>query len=139
MEDGNVISRKVAPYSYRTRNTKVRGRSTYFYGEDFTPGEDHGIKCFLIENCLDAKESKQSFTPKHPVEIKREIDELERKREEQDRQDKEVQDKVKDELNDKDNLNNDQEDLKRQAKLDAQKPKQPTTPKKEPPKKDEQP
>ena len=52
VEDGSIISRKVAPYSYRTRNTKVRGRSTYFYADDFTPGQEHGIKCFLIENCL---------------------------------------------------------------------------------------
>ena len=77
VDEGEIISRKVAPYSYRTRNTKVRGRSTYFYGEDYTPGEDHTIKCFLIENCLDAKESKQSFTPRHPIEIKMEIDKLE--------------------------------------------------------------
>ena len=77
VDDGEIISRKVAPYSYRTRNTKVRGRSTYFYGEDYTPGEDRTIKCFLIENCLDAKESKQSFTPRHPIEIKMEIDKLE--------------------------------------------------------------
>ena len=82
VDEGEIISRKVAPYSYRTRDTKVRGRSTYFYGEDFTPGEDHTIKCFLIENCLDAKESKQSFTPRHPVEIKMEIDKLEQKRKE---------------------------------------------------------
>ena len=52
VEDGSIISRKVAPYSYRTRNTKVRGRSTYFYADDFTPGQEHGIKCFLIDNCL---------------------------------------------------------------------------------------
>lgn len=38
VEDGEVISRRVGPYSYRTRNTKVRGRSTYFYADDFTPG-----------------------------------------------------------------------------------------------------
>lgn len=80
VDEGEIISRKVAPYSYRTRDTKVRGRSTYFYGEDYTPGEDHTIKCFLIENCLDAKESKQSFTPRHPIEIKQEIDRLEQKR-----------------------------------------------------------
>ena len=58
VEDNEIISRKVAPYSYRTRNTKVRGRSTYFYADDFTPGQEHGIKCFFIENCLDVKESK---------------------------------------------------------------------------------
>lgn len=80
VDEGEIISRKVAPYSYRTRDTKVRGRSTYFYGDDYTPGEDHTIKCFLIENCLDAKESKQSFTPRHPIEIKQEIDRLEQKR-----------------------------------------------------------
>ena len=57
VEDGSIISRKVAPYSYRTRNTQVRGRSTYFYADDFTPGQEHGIKCFLIENCLQVKES----------------------------------------------------------------------------------
>ena len=38
VEDGDIISRKVAPYSYRIRNTKVRGKSTYFYADDFTPG-----------------------------------------------------------------------------------------------------
>ena len=80
VEDAEIISRKVAPYSYRTRNTKTRGRSTYFYADDFTPGQEHGIKCFLIENCLDVKESKQSFTPKFPVEIKQEIDRLEKQR-----------------------------------------------------------
>ena len=58
VEEGEIISRKVAPYSYRTRNTKTRGRSTYFYAEDFTPGQEHGIKCFLIDNCLQAKESR---------------------------------------------------------------------------------
>lgn len=52
VDDGEIISRKVAPYSYRTRRTKVRGKSTYFYADDFTPGEEHGIKCFLIDNCL---------------------------------------------------------------------------------------
>ena len=82
VEDGHVISRRVAPYSYRTRDTKVRGRSTYFYAEDFTPGEEQGIKCFLIENCLDAKESNRKFTPRHPIEIKQEIDRLEKKRKE---------------------------------------------------------
>lgn len=92
VEDGSIISRKVAPYSYRTRNTKVRGRSTYFYADDFTPGQEHGIKCFLIENCLQVKESKQSFTPRWPVEIKQEIDRLEKQR----------QDKEKQELKDKD-------------------------------------
>lgn len=80
VDEGEIISRRVAPYSYRTRDTKVRGRSTYFYAEDFTPGEEQGIKCFLIENCLDAKESNRKFTPRHPIEIKREIDRLERKR-----------------------------------------------------------
>lgn len=80
VEDGNTISRRVGPYSYRTRDTKVRGRSTYFYADDFTPGEEKGIKCFLIENCLDAKESKQSFSPRFPVEIRQEIDRLERQR-----------------------------------------------------------
>ena len=80
VESGEIISRRVAPYSYRTRDTKVRGRSTYFYAEDFTPGEEQGIKCFLIENCLDAKESNRKFTPRHPIEIKQEIDRLEQKR-----------------------------------------------------------
>ena len=80
VESGEIISRRVAPYSYRTRDTKVRGRSTYFYAEDFTPGEEQGIKCFLIENCLDAKESNRKFTPRHPIEIKQEIDKLEQKR-----------------------------------------------------------
>jgi hypothetical protein len=100
VEDGTVISRKVAPYSYRTRNTKTRGRSTYFYAQDFTPGEDNCIKCFLIENCLDVRESKQSFTPKFPVEIKREIDELERKREREEQQ--KIDDKERDELKNQD-------------------------------------
>ena len=50
--DGETISRRVAPYSYRTRRTKVRGKATYFYGQDFTPGEDNSIKCFLVDNCL---------------------------------------------------------------------------------------
>lgn len=80
VESGEIISRRVAPYSYRTRDTKVRGRSTYFYAEDFTPGEEQGIKCFLIENCLDAKESNRKFTPRHPIEIRQEIDRLEQKR-----------------------------------------------------------
>lgn len=104
VDEGEIISRKVAPYSYRTRDTKVRGRSTYFYGEDYTPGEDHTIKCFLIENCLDAKESKQSFTPRHPIEIKMEIDKLEQKRKE--------------------------DELKKQKK-DNDKEEQPTTPEKD--------
>lgn len=86
VEDGSVISRKVAPYSYRTRNTKVRGRSTYFYADDFTPGQEHGIKCFLIENCLQVKESKQSFTPRWPVEIKQEIDRLEKQRQDKEKE-----------------------------------------------------
>jgi hypothetical protein len=80
IEGGDIISRKVAPYSYRTRDTKIRGRSTYFYAEDFTPGEEHTIKCFLIDNCLDAKASRQKFTPRHPIEIKQEIDRLEKQR-----------------------------------------------------------
>ena len=78
--DGETISRRVAPYSYRTRRTKVRGKATYFYGQDFTPGEDHTIKCFLVDNCLDAKKSPSSFFPKFTVEIKQEIDQLEQKR-----------------------------------------------------------
>ena len=78
--DGETISRRVAPYSYRTRRTKVRGKATYFYGQDFTPGEDHTIKCFLVDNCLDAKKSPISFKPKFDIEIKQEIDRLERKR-----------------------------------------------------------
>lgn len=78
--DGEIISRRVAPYSYRTRRTKVRGKATYFYGQDFTPGEDHTIKCFLVDNCLDAKKSPSSFFPKFTVEIKQEIDQLEQKR-----------------------------------------------------------
>jgi hypothetical protein len=86
VEDGSIISRKVAPYSYRTRNTKVRGRSTYFYADDFTPGQEHGIKCFLIENCLQVKESKQSFTPRWDVEIKQEIDRLEKQRQDKERE-----------------------------------------------------
>lgn len=84
VESGEIISRRVAPYSYRTRDTKVRGRSTYFYAEDFTPGEEQGIKCFLIENCLDAKESNRSFTPRHPIEIKQEIDKLEQQKRKED-------------------------------------------------------
>ena len=80
VEDAEIISRKVAPYSYRTRNTKTRGRSTYFYADDFTPGQEHCIKCFLIENCLDVKETRQSFTPKFPIEIKQEIDRLEKQK-----------------------------------------------------------
>lgn len=80
VEDNEIISRKVAPYSYRTRNTKVRGKSTYFYAQDFTPGQDHEIKCFLIDNCLQAKKSMQKFSPKFPIEIKQEIDRLEQKR-----------------------------------------------------------
>lgn len=95
VEDGEVISRKVAPYSYRTRNTKVRGRSTYFYADDFTPGEEHGIKCFLIDNCLDVRESRQSFTPRFPVEIKQEIDRLEQKRREDEKEKEREEQKMK--------------------------------------------
>ena len=92
--DGEIISRRVAPYSYRTRYTEVRGKATYFYGQDFTPGEDHTIKCFLIDNCIQAKRSNASFSPKFPIEIKQEIDELERKREQRrlDREKKKRQD-----------------------------------------------
>lgn len=97
VDEGEIVSRKVAPYSYRTRNTKVRGRATYFYAEDFTPGEERGIKCFLVDNCLRVKESKQSFTPRWPVEIKQEIDRLEQKRreddEKKDREEKERQER----------------------------------------------
>ena len=88
VEDNEIVSRKVAPYSYRTRNTKVRGRSTYFYADDFTPGQEHGIKCFLIENCLQVKKSNQSFTPRWPVEIKQEIDRLEKQRQDKEKQKK---------------------------------------------------
>ena len=86
--DGETISRRVAPYSYRTRRTKVRGQATYFYGQDFTPGEDNTIKCFLVDNCLQAKKSPTSFSPKFTIEIKQEIDRLEdqRRKEEQEKE-----------------------------------------------------
>ena len=106
VETGEIISRRVAPYSYRTRDTKVRGRSTYFYAEDFTPGQEHGIKCFLIENCLDAKESNRKFTPRHPIEIKQEIDKLEQKRKEDEL--KRKQDKEQPTTPDKDRKDNDE-------------------------------
>ena len=86
--DGETISRRVAPYSYRTRRTKIRGQATYFYGQDFTPGEDNTIKCFLVDNCLQAKKSPTSFSPKFTIEIKQEIDRLEdqRRKEEQEKE-----------------------------------------------------
>ena len=89
--DGETISRRVAPYSYRTRRTKVRGKATYFYGQDFTPGEDSTIKCFLVDNCLQAKKSPTSFSPKFTVEIKQAIDKLddERRKEEEEKERKE--------------------------------------------------
>lgn len=150
VEDAEIISRKVAPYSYRTRNTKTRGRSTYFYADDFTPGQEHGIKCFLIENCLDVKESKQSFTPKFPVEIKQEIDRLEKQRQD-DEEKKEREEKVDQERpdvgNDNEVLNADKEeevkdDVKRgsmnrdaeQKKEEKPKEEQPSKPKVVPPK-----
>ena len=34
----------------------------------------------MIENCIDAKESKQSFSPRFPIEIKHIIDRLEKKK-----------------------------------------------------------
>ena len=40
VDEGEIISRRVGPYSYRTRNTKTRGRSSYFYADDFTPGNE---------------------------------------------------------------------------------------------------
>jgi hypothetical protein len=106
VEDGEIISRKVAPYSYRTRNTKVRGRSTYFYADDFTPGEEHGIKCFLIENCLDVRESRQSFTPRFPVEIKQEIDRLEQKRREEEKEKEREEQKMKSSQKDREKKRN---------------------------------
>lgn len=119
VEDGEIISRKVAPYSYRTRNTKVRGRSTYFYADDFTPGQEHGIKCFLIENCLQVKESRQSFTPRWPVEIKQEIDRLEKQR--QDREE---------EPNDDDIVKNEPEEKPEPPKKPEPRPEEPSTPEK---------
>lgn len=95
--DGEIISRRVAPYSYRTRMTKVRGKSTYFYGQDFTPGEDNSIKCFLVDNCIQAKKSPTSFSPKFTVEIKQEIDRLEdqRRKEEQEKEREEKKTKAR--------------------------------------------
>ena len=95
--DGETISRRVAPYSYRTRRTKVRGQATYFYGQDFTPGEDNTIKCFLVDNCLQAKKSPTSFSPKFTVEIKQEIDRLEdqRRKEEQEKEKQEQKTKAR--------------------------------------------
>ena len=93
--DGDIISRRVAPYSYRTRRTKVRGKATYFYGQDFTPGEDSTIKCFLVDNCIQAKKSPTSFSPKFTIEIKQEIDRLEDQRREEERKKAERQAKTK--------------------------------------------
>ena len=93
--EGEIISRRVAPYSYRTRRTKVRGKATYFYGQDFTPGEDNSIKCFLVDNCLQAKKSPTSFSPKFTIEIKQEIDRLEDQRREQERKEREERRKMK--------------------------------------------
>ena len=93
--DGETISRRVAPYSYRTRRTKVRGKATYFYGQDFTPGEDNSIKCFLVDNCLQAKKSPTSFSPKFTIEIKQEIDRLEDQRRKEEREKEREERKMK--------------------------------------------
>ena len=93
--DGETISRRVAPYSYRTRRTKVRGQATYFYGQDFTPGEDNTIKCFLVDNCIQAKKSPTSFSPKFTIEIKQEIDKLEDERRRKEKEEEEKKAKMK--------------------------------------------
>lgn len=124
VEDGNIISRRVGPYSYRTRNTKVRGRSTYFYADDFTPGEEQGIKCFLIENCLDAKKSPISFKPRFPIEIKQEIDRLEKQRQQQTKNATDKLNGDKDRLDDReDGLVDDKDDKKEIEKIKQQKKK----------------
>lgn len=78
IDEGNIIHRRVAPYSYRTRTTS-KGRNHYFYAEDFTPGQEHTIKSFRIDNCLDAKRSPTTYRPKWDVEIKQKIDDLAKK------------------------------------------------------------
>ena len=140
--DGETISRRVAPYSYRTRRTKVRGQATYFYGQDFTPGEDNTIKCFLVDNCLQAKKSPTSFSPKFTVEIKQEIDRLEdqRRKEEQEKEKEEQKMKARHQNREK------EQDAKQKTKDDMEnykntpvepKPEKKPEPtkKKEPPKK----
>ena len=131
--DGETISRRVAPYSYRTRRTKIRGKATYFYGQDFTPGEDHTIKCFLVDNCLDAKKSPSSFFPKFNVEIKQEIDRLEQKRIDDEQREKE--EKAKQEQAQKEKAKNVGHEIKakQKTKKDIEQSKQ--IPKKEDPNK----
>lgn len=87
VDDCDTISRRVAPYSYRSKRTKIRGKSTYFYADDYTPGKTKQIKCFLVDNCLDAKRTNRSFTPRFPIEIKMEIDKLEQQRKEKEEND----------------------------------------------------
>ena len=79
-EEKNIISRKVAPYSYRTKFTK-NGKCEYFYAYDYTPGQKHTIKSFKMENCLAARPSALKFRPRWTVEIKQEIDRQEDEKE----------------------------------------------------------
>ena len=132
--DGETISRRVAPYSYRTRRTKVRGKATYFYGQDFTPGEDNSIKCFLVDNCLQAKKSPTSFSPKFTIEIKQEIDRLEdqRRKEEQEKEKEEQKMKARHQNREK------EQDAKQKTKDDMENYRNtPEKPKPEPRKKDD--
>lgn len=64
-DEGHVLSRKVAPVSFRRRN----GSRTYLFAQDETPGENGQLKSFLTDNCLDAKATTQRFSPKWDVEI----------------------------------------------------------------------
>jgi len=133
--DGETISRRVAPYSYRTRRTKVRGQATYFYGQDFTPGEDNTIKCFLVDNCIQAKKSPTSFSPKFTIEIKQEIDRLEdqRRKEEQEKEKEEQKMKARHQDREK------EQDAKQKTKDDMENYKStPVEPKPEPKKDDGQ-
>ena len=87
---------------------------------------------FLIDNCLDVKETRQSFTPKFPIEIKQEIDRLEKKknkkRHNDKKKDKGRQDKVNQERpdvgNDNEVLNadDDKEQKKEPKKINQPKP-----------------
>ena len=129
--DGDIISRRVAPYSYRTRRTKVRGKATYFYGQDFTPGEDNSIKCFLVDNCLQAKKSPTSFSPKFTIEIKQEIDRLE------DQRRKEEQEKEKEEQKTKARQDNRRKERDAQQKTKDDMENYRNTPEKPKPKKDD--
>lgn len=63
----NVIRKyKIAPYSYRYRNSPKLGRSKALYAYDF---DDKHIKSFYVKSIKAATRTTSNFTPKWQIEI----------------------------------------------------------------------